>query len=189
MLYDTGSVTGGLLMKTINYKWIGGNNLRKRTDGERTKRNQHIASFRMSCLFASLCRMCSGFYRFQSIMTTVYGYLACFFVVFFAINFCREISYEIKRPVFDKKSHFIIHLIFFAIQILVGFFLSFLVVYLNTDAKEPYYDINFPYFLLYSVIIFGIPLVISGEFVTIPINKTAKKFQQKYHDSQEEKRK
>ena len=77
MLYDTGSVTGGLLMKTINYKWIGGNNLRKRTDGERTKRNQHIASFRMSCLFASLCRMCSGFYRFQSIMTTVYWYLAC----------------------------------------------------------------------------------------------------------------
>ena len=105
-------------MKTINYKWIGGNNLRKRTDGERTKRNQHIASFRMSCLFASLCRMCSGFYRFQSIMTTVYGYLACFFVIFFAI-----------------------------------------------------------------------PLLISGKFVTIPINKTAKKFQQKYLDSQEEKRK
>ena len=146
-------------MKTINYKWIGGNNLRKRTDGERTKRNQHIASFRMSCLFASICRMCSGFYRFQSIRTTVYGYLACFFVVFFAINFCREISYEIKRPVFDKKSHFIIHLIFFAIQILVGFFLSFVVVYLNTDAKEPYYDINFPYFLLYSVVFFGIPLL------------------------------
>ena len=89
MLYDTGSVTGGLLMKTINYKWIGGNNLRKRTDGERTKRNQHIASFRMSCLFASLCRMCSGFYRFQSIMTTVYGYLACFSVIFF----CNTFSY------------------------------------------------------------------------------------------------
>ncbi|MCI7133295.1 MAG: hypothetical protein MSA42_06225, partial [Mollicutes bacterium] len=69
------------------------------------------------------------------------------------------------------------------------FFLSFVVVYLNTDAKEPYYDINFPYFLLYSVIFFGIPLLISGEFVTIPINKTAKKFQQNYHDSQEEKRK
>lgn len=97
----------------ITYKWIGGNNLHKRTDGERTKRNQPIASFRMSCLFVCLLLFVGCVLAFIG-----YGYLACFFVIFF-----------------------------------------------------------------------GIPLLISGEFVIIPINKTAKKFQQKYHDSQEEKRK
>lgn len=48
---------------------------------------------------------------------------------------------------------------------------------------------GYGYLACFFVIFFGIPLFISGEFVIIPINKTAKKFQQKYHDSQEEKRK
>ena len=189
VLCDMVSVTGVLSMKTINYKWIGGNNLRKRTDGERTKRNRHIASFRMSCLFASLCRMCSGYYRFKSVRTTVYGYLGCFFLIFFAINLCLEISYEIKQPVFDKKSHFIIHLLFFVLLIIVGYLLSFAVVYLKSDGSELNYDIHFFYYLLYSFFPFGTFLIISVQFIITPINRTAKEFRQNYHDSRDKKRK
>ena len=181
MLYDTGSVTGGLLMK-ITYKWIGGNNLRKRTDGEMAKRNGYCNLLLLSTYTCSGFRMGCGYRRFQSFTTRLFGYAFVFQFAFFVYYFLKNIYLEKKLPVFDKKSHFIINLLCNFLPILVAFFLSFSIITQHAIDGEVEDELKGLVLLAYSLFLFFPYVMVIYYFVMAPIHKERKRFQKRYHD-------
>ncbi len=183
MRYDMDAVTGVLLMKTINYKWIGGNNLRKRTDGERTKRNGYCNLLLTSSYSCSLFRMCSGYSRFRSFSTKLFGYLFVFQFILFLYSFLKNIHLEKRQPVFDNKSHFVINLIANTLPIVVAFFLSFAIIRQTSLEGEPWDEINAMMAFAYGIFLFVPYVFIIYYFVMAPIRKERKRFQKKYHEN------